>query len=203
MANFQWSKLLEKRSRLNDANPVLEKRAAAEDRLYRLVFSGSYEFPFGKGKPFLSAAHPVARALAGGWVLNAIYTLQPGAPLGWGNVIYSGGPLNLDPHRVDGSFDVTQFNRIPAQQLEWNLRTFPSRFSNLRADTVNQLDFSLIKGFHITERFELTYRAEFFNSTNRPIFSGPQLAPTNASFGLITNQANQPRRIQMALRLIF
>jgi len=203
IANFQWSKLLEKRSRLNDASPVLEKRAAAEDRLYRLVFSGSYELPFGKGKPYLSAANPVARTLAGGWVLNAIYTLQPGAPLGWGNVIYAGGPLNLDPHRVDSSFDITQFNRVPAQQLDWNLRTFPSRFANLRADSVNQIDFSLIKGFKITEKFELTYRAEFFNSTNRAIFSGPQLSPTNASFGIITNQANTPRRIQMALRLVF
>lgn len=203
MANFQWSKLLEKRSRLNDANPVLEKRIAAEHRLYRLVFSGSYEFPFGRGKAFLNSAHPVARVLAGGWVLNTIYTLQPGAPLGWGNVIYFGGPLNLDSHRVDGAFDITQFNRIPAQQLDWNLRAFPSRFSNLLADKVNHLDFSLIKGFKFAERFELTYRAEFFNSTNRPIFSGPQLNPTNASFGLITNQANQPRRIQMALRLVF
>src|SRR5262245_18909242 len=38
IANFQCSKLLEKRSRLYDAEPLLEKRAAAEDRPYRLTF---------------------------------------------------------------------------------------------------------------------------------------------------------------------
>ena len=61
----------------------------------------------------------------------------------------------------------------------------------------------MIKTFPITERLNLTYRCEFFNMTNTPIFSAPQLAPTNSNFGLITNQANQPRRIQMALRLVF
>ena len=32
LVNFQWSKLMEKRSRLNDIDPLLEKRIAAEDR---------------------------------------------------------------------------------------------------------------------------------------------------------------------------
>ena len=65
------------------------------------------------------------------------------------------------------------------------------------------MDFSVIKAFQITERVAMTYRCEFFNSTNRPIFSAPNLQPTATNFGLITNQANQPRRIQMALRLVF
>ncbi|MBS1827612.1 MAG: TonB-dependent receptor [Acidobacteria bacterium] len=203
LANFQWSKLIEKRSRLNDADPVLEKRIAAEDRPYRLVVSSSYDLPFGKGKHFLTAAPRALDAIAGGWQINGIYTIQPGSPLGWGNVIYFGGPLNYDGHRIDGTLDTTQFNRVPAQQLDWNVRTFPTRFANLRADSVNQLDFSIIKAFHITEKVHMTYRCEFFNSTNRPIFSGPNLAPTNSNFGIITNQANQPRRIQMALRLVF
>ena len=139
----------------------------------------------------------------GGWTINGIYTAQPGAPLAWGNVIYLGGPLNLDPHGVDGAFDTTRFNRVAAQQLDQNRRTLPTRFSNLRQDGVNQIDFSVIKSFRIVERVAMTYRCEFFNATNRPIFSAPNLAPTNTNFGLITNQANQPRRIQMALRLVF
>ena len=72
-----------------------------------------------------------------------------------------------------------------------------------RQDGVNQLDFSIIKSFPIRERLQLTYRCEFFNATNTPIFNAPQLAPTNSNFGLITGQANQPRRVQMALRFVF
>jgi hypothetical protein len=203
LANFQASRLLEKRSRLNDLDPGLEKRVAAEDRPYRLVWSGTYDLPFGRGKTFLKAVNGAVNQIVGGWNLNLIYTLQPGSPLGWGNVIYLGGPLDLDPHRVDGTFDTTQFNRVSAQQLSFNRRVFPTRFSNLRQDGVNQVDFSVIKSFRIHERLALTYRCEFFNSTNRPIFNPPDLLPTSSTFGKILSQANTPRRIQMALRLVF
>ena len=98
---------------------------------------------------------------------------------------------------------MTQFNRVPAQQLASNRRAFPTRFANLRADKVQQIDFSIIKGFAITESLKLTYRCEFFNSTNRAIFNAPDLVPTSSTFGRISGQANTPRRIQMALRLEF
>jgi hypothetical protein len=203
LVNFQKSRLMEKRSRLNDLDPTLEKRTAAEDRAYRLVWSGTYDLPFGRGKAIFKSANRVVNAAVGGWNINLIYTLQPGTPLSWGNVIYLGGPISLDPHNVDASFDVTRFNRVSAQQLSQNLRTFPTRFSNLRQDGVNQVDFSLIKAFRITEKLAMTYRCEFFNSTNRAIFNPPDLSPTSSTFGKILSQANTPRRIQMALRLVF
>ena len=76
-------------------------------------------------------------------------------------------------------------------------------FADLRADSVQQIDFSIIKGFRITEGVRMTYRCEFFNSTNRAIFNAPDLGPTSSTFGKITSQANTPRRIQMGLRLVF
>jgi len=36
---------IEQRSRLNDWEPLLEKRIAAEDRPYRVVWSGTYDLP--------------------------------------------------------------------------------------------------------------------------------------------------------------
>jgi len=203
LVNFQWSKLMEKRSRLNEPDPMLEKRIAAEDRPYRLVLSGTYDLPFGRGKAVWKNANRVADYVVGGWNINLITTFTTGTSLVWGNVIYSGGPLNLDPHNVDNSFDTTQFNRVSAQQLASNVRTFPTRFADLRADSVQQVDFSIIKNLRITERVRLTYRCEFFNSTNRAIFNAPDLSPISSTFGKILSQANSPRRIQMALRLVF
>lgn len=203
LVNFQASRLMEKRSRLNDLDPRLEKRIAAEDRPYRLVWSGTYDLPFGKGRAFLKTANRLVNAAVGDWNVNLITTLTTGTSLNWGNVIYLGGPLNLNPHNPDGAFDITQFNRVPAQQLASNLRTFPTRFNNLRQDKVQQVDFSIIKGFRITEKVKMTYRCEFFNSTNRVIFNAPDLGPTSSTFGRILGQANTPRRIQMALRLVF
>ena len=68
---------------------------------------------------------------------------------------------------------------------------------------MQQVDFSIIKTFSITEKMKLAYRCEFFNSTNRAIFNAPDLGPTSSTFGRITSQANTPRRIQMALKLSF
>src|SRR5262249_8033940 len=58
VSNFQRAKLLERRSRHNDADPVLEKRVATEDRSWRLVASGSYDLPFGRGQSLFSRINP-------------------------------------------------------------------------------------------------------------------------------------------------
>jgi len=44
-------------------------------------FSGGYALPFGKGKKFMNGAGGLANAIAGGWSLNWIATLQGGQPL--------------------------------------------------------------------------------------------------------------------------
>jgi hypothetical protein len=195
---------MEETNRLNAADPFLEHRIGDEDRPLRFVLSGSYELPFGAGKPFLSNANGFIRRVVGGWQVNAIYIAQSGAPLDWTdrNVIYYGGDLNLDPTRVDGTaFDTTRFETVANRQLDRNRRTFPTRFGNLRAAGVNNLDTSLIKNTFIAERFTIQLRAEMFNALNRTQFNGPELNPTSGNHGRITSAANLPRAVQLALRL--
>ncbi len=191
LANYQYSKLIERDRRLYAAAPALEKRISDDDRPQRLVFSASYDLPLGKGR------------LLGGWTLNGIYTAQPGPPLNWesANAIYFGGDLRYSPRSIDEAFDVTRFERNARNQLERNQRTFPTRFSNLRSDMVNNFDLSAIKSIPLTERFHLQYRFEAFNALNRPSFAAASVAQTNANFGRINDQANLPRAVQMALRL--
>ncbi len=196
LGNFSYSRLMEKRSRLNDSDPYLEKRVSGDDRPMRFVVSGSYELPFSK-RGFVGK-------LAGGWVLNAIYQIQNGAPLTWGNLIYYGGPLNYDARNVDRAFDKTRFNTNSREQLDWNIRKFPSRFNNLRADGPNNLDASLIKNTAIGERINLQFRVEFFNALNHPEFNGPNLDASSSDFGRITSQANDIGRVgQLGLRLVW
>ena len=45
-----------------------------------MVISPVYQLPFGKGKPYL-ANNRVAAAIAGGWEISGILTLQNGRPL--------------------------------------------------------------------------------------------------------------------------
>lgn len=203
LGNYLYSKLIEKRNRLNPSDPYLQKRIAAEDRPQRLVISGSYDLPFGKGKRLLGNANRLIDLGVGGWVVNAIYTVQPGPPLEWGNVIYYGGDLQLDTRNIGRTFDTTRFNTNSQQQLASNIRAFPSRFSNLRADGVNNLDASLLKNFRVTEQVRMQFRFEAFNALNRAEFDVPILNPVSSSFGKTQAQANLPRRIQMALRLVW
>lgn len=201
LANYSYSRLMSYNTRLNAVDPSPEKMVDSSDHPHRLVVSARYELPFGTGKPLLSHGGPFWNRVVGGWVTNFIYTYQTGAPLGWGNVIYLGGPLNLDSHNPNHTFDTQVFDRNSSDQLSDNLRTFPARFSNLRQDGANNVDFSVLKDIPIHERLALEFRAEFFNFFNHPAFNGPNLTPTAAAFGTITGPANLPRATQLALRL--
>jgi carboxypeptidase family protein len=202
LANYSYSRLMSYSTRLNAEDPSPENFVDGIDHPHRVVISGRYELPFGKGKRFATGTGPIVNRLVGGWIANFIYTYETGSPLGWGNVIYLGGPLNIDPHNPDHTFSTTPFDRNPSDQLSDNLRTLPPRFSNLRSDSTNNVDFSVIKDIPIRDRLTLEFRAEFFNFFNHPLFNGANLSPTSPSFGTIPNgPANLPRSTQLALRL--
>jgi hypothetical protein len=201
LANYQFSKMLTRISRLNNSDDQLAKRVAAEDRPQRIVISANYDLPFGKGKRIAAQAPRLANAIIGGWGINGIFQKQSGPVLSWGNLIYYGGDIQLNPRHVDGAFDVTRFNRVSNQQLASNIRTFPLTFGNLRADGPNNVDLSAIKNFSIREKLRLQYRFEMFNAFNHPVFSGPSLSATTSAFGTISSVDNLARVIQMGLRL--
>jgi hypothetical protein len=79
----------------------------------------------------------------------------------------------------------------------------PRADSHARTQGINNWDFSLTKDTKITERFSLSYRAEIFNLFNRVQFSPPGNQLGSSLFGVISGQLNNPRLIQMALRLTF
>ncbi|HYI94531.1 MAG TPA: carboxypeptidase regulatory-like domain-containing protein [Bryobacteraceae bacterium] len=205
LTNFQWQKMMEEMNRLNPADPFLEHRIADEDRPLRLVLSGTYELPFGQGKPLLSDTNGFVKRIVGGWQFNAIYIMQSGSPIDWtdrSTLIYFGGDINLKSREIDGlAFDTARFETRANQQLGQNRRVFPTRFGRLRSDGVNNLDASVIKNTQISERLNLQFRAEMFNALNRFQFNGPETNPTSGTFGRITSAANLPRAVQLALRL--
>ncbi|HEV7511588.1 MAG TPA: carboxypeptidase-like regulatory domain-containing protein [Candidatus Acidoferrum sp.] len=70
-------------------------------------------------------------------------------------------------------------------------------------------DFSAFKNFRIGERTKLQFRAEFFNLFNHAQFylgggaTGMQDISSTSSFGVVNGTVNNPRVIQLALRLDF
>jgi hypothetical protein len=75
------------------------------------------------------------------------------------------------------------------------MRNFPIYSENL----------SLAKTFSLSQenRRELDVRLEGFNLFNRVRFATPNTNLGSTSFGLVTAQANSPRNLQLALKLIW
>jgi hypothetical protein len=204
-ANYQFSRTISKDRYQNSFGP-LEKRPADIDRPHRFVTNFTYELPFGKGRPVLGALSGVGGSVldrvVGGWMITAIYSYESGGPAGdWGDIIYFGGPLNWNPTNPDHVFDTSVFDRNSSDQPSNHIRTFPTRFGNLRLPPTNNLDSSIIKNTRIHERVMLQYRCEFFNTFNHPVFNGPNLSPTSSAFGTVGSVYNLERHIQMALRM--
>ena len=199
--HYSHSKLMGRTSRLNSGDAQLEKVIQSEDRPNRVVASANWELPVGAGK--LIGVNRKLDRVVGGWSLNFIYMMESGQLLSWGNLIYYGGNLNLDPRNLYNAFDTTQFNRNSADQLASNLRTFPSRFANLRSDRQNTWNVAILKNIAITEHLRAQFRGEFFNFFNHPTFSGANTSPTSSNFGTINGQFNIPRNTQLALKLIW
>ena len=127
----------------------------------------------------------------------------------------------IDGSTVDHVFDTSGFyfsdaavqtNGVvdPAKQrndqrirLANNIRRLSSRLPGLRSQGLNLWDLSLIKTFAFNDTTKLQLRGEFLNAFNHPQFSDPNLDPTSSSFGKVTSQANLPRNIQLAVKLIF
>ncbi|MBI3471529.1 MAG: hypothetical protein HY013_09250 [Candidatus Solibacter usitatus] len=89
-------------------------------------------------------------------------------------------------------------------QPPFTLRTLSTRFPNIRTIRPGILDFSVFKAFTLREGLNLQFRAESFNLNNTPWFGGPNTTLGSSAFGVVSpSQANDPRNVQLALKLIF
>jgi hypothetical protein len=199
--------LIEATSFLNDSDPAPERVISDIDRTHRFALSAVYELPFGPGKRFLSRDGALVRHLAAGWQLQAVWQSNSGAPLGFGNAVLVARvqdiPLPRDQRTLDRWFNTGAFNRDPAQQPAYNLRTLSTRFSGVRAPGVDVWDLSVLKNWSLTEKWRLQLRAEALNAMNHSNLAAPNTAPTNTLFGRITATTGFPRYIHFGLKLIY
>ena len=84
------------------------------------------------------------------------------------------------------------------------VQTYPTRWGDVRASRVNNVDAGLRKNFQIVERVKLELRFDAFNAFNHPRFGAPDTNPGDSTFGRVTlSQQNQARSIELGARLSF
>jgi len=199
-------------------NRRLEKALASIDQTHVFILSWNYELPVGKGKKYLSNANPVVQNILGGWQLNSIDTYRSGTA-----IAVSGGPtiplfgggnrpnwisLNVLTPISMSSFDpaVDRYLNINAfsQPAPFTFGNGPLRLPNVRTPFYYNEDFSVFKNVYFRESAYIQFHAEFYDIFNRVVFAGPSANLNNpTTFGVIGSQANTPRVMQFALKLIF
>jgi len=209
LTSWTYSKFMEARTYQNETDPVPEKVISDQDYPHRLVVSAIYEFPFGRGKPIFGNAGRLLNGALGGWQLQGWFEGQTGQALGFGNAIFRGNlkdiPLPVSARTAERWFNAEAgFERSASLQLANNIVRFPSRFSGVRGDGINNWDFSLFKSFHLREGWRLQFRMETYNSLNHVQFANPNTAPANTAFGTVTaEKGHGQRQVTFALKLLF
>jgi hypothetical protein len=209
MVNYGWSKNMQATEFLNQDDPRPTEVISDYDAPHRLTVSALLELPFGEGHSLLNTGNPVANRIISGWQLSPIYTYQSGAAIGFGNLLYYGRfsdiALPSDVRTELKWFNTNGWEKLTANQLDHNVRTFPLRFSNLRQDAANEVGLSLLKNTRLTEGKNIQFKAEALNLFNHPVLRAPNTTPTASAFGstVQTNQTNYARRIQLTVKFLF
>jgi hypothetical protein len=196
-------------------NPGAERGRSNFDVRHRMSVSYSYALPFGTGKRWLSSGGAAA-AIFGDWESFGIITLQSGRPFtvalqttldnsntGFANLGFNG---NDRPNLVG---DPKLSNPTPERWFNTAAFVTPpfGSFGTAGRNIVDgpgyaNVNFSLLKNIGLTETVKLQFRAESFNLFNRVNFDLPDNFVGSPSFGRIRS-AQQPRRIQFGLKLLF
>ncbi len=204
---------------INPYNHRLSRGLSAFDSTHNFVASYNYSLPIDKlGGP---------KPLTNGWAISGITRFSTGLPvtvvetddqslLGTG----FGGPITLpvDTPNLVGPLDITDPRKTGGQYFS-PVAFGPSALGTegdarrrfFHGPGINNWDFALLKDTKITERFDLQFRAEFFNIFNHTQFLTPSGitgfntttgAATSQSFGVVAGAA-QPRIGQLSLKLYF
>jgi hypothetical protein len=196
------------------------------------VGSVIYDLPFGKGRMFGGNWNPVTNALLGGWQATLIERVSSGFPVPLidssnqsGTAFNSGGD-SFNFNRPDQAANCNVYKPDPSQgtHARINKNCFPapqaqvfdssgnlivpgklgnaSRVPVVGPDFVNT-DFSLIKQIVLPREMGLNFRAEFFNLFNHAQYGMPVNDINASGFGVVNSTVNNPRLVQLALKLSF
>ncbi len=220
--NYAWSKSIDFNS-VGSINPQIQnpldlraERAVSDfDARHRFTFSFVYELPFK-----LESAPGVARRFVAGWQITGVGTFQSGSPVAPILTTDRSGTLDLfdrpnlvgDPFATGSGCPQT---RVPTCWFNPTAFAVPpiGQFGNagrnlLVGPGLANFDLGVFKNNRIGERFNMQFRAQFYNLVNHTNFASPTLS-FPASFGVVRatraprGDASSSRQIEFGLKFYF
>lgn len=176
----------------------------------RLVLSGVFVLPVGRGMKFGSNMSPFLNTVLGGWQLSTItnfYSGLPFTPTSSVNTLNGSGTQR--PNRI-GSGLLPHGQQSLAHWFDTSAFVTPAQyqFGNsgrniLRGPDTKTSDISFFKTFRLGKDVarDFQFRADIFNITNTPQFNNPGSAIGSPTAGVISS-AGSPVTFQRTSRQI-
>ncbi len=205
----------------NDNNPKADYGVYGNSVRHRLVISGIYQLPFGRGRSLLSNSKGVINGVVGGWELSTIISAQSGypftvfSPIDYSNT-GSGSPRPdrtcsgvLSNPTITRWFDSSCFTTDALAAVQFTNPRFGNSGRNiLTGPGLVNMDLSVLKRFHVVERLSGEFLVQAFNLFNHPNFGTPDSVVNDGTTGQIfttvpAGVTGSNRELQIALRFNF
>jgi Carboxypeptidase regulatory-like domain len=141
-ASYLWTSNMQRTTRQNEFDDFLVWQPSNNSVPHSLNVNFIYEFPFGKGRKFLSN-NKWLNAFVGGWQIGGIYYKQSGGTYGLGNWFYYGGDLrniakDTKDQTVDEWFNWQLFPGASRDYTASNREPYEARIRQLVPESIIQ-----------------------------------------------------------------
>jgi hypothetical protein len=202
---YTWSRSKVADYYKDEFDPLPSWELSNDTRPHRIVATGIYQLPFGKGRTWAQSG-PL-NYLLGGFQIAVTYEYQPGPLIDWGNLFYYGNQsdIALDHSSIERWFNTDNFERTSSKMpAAYHRRIFPTRIEGVRTDNLDQWNANIQRDFKLREGLTLQLRMDALNVLNATQFAGPNVSPASTDFGKVSSQTNTTKRfLQLQARIRF
>jgi len=226
MANYTFSKFLDDVAGGDDLNGNTSTYESIYLRHLDKSYSGSdvpqsfaahvvYALPFGKGKHF-GHLGAIGENLFGGWSITGAMSLRSGLPFGVTELTNTSNTYSsaLRPNILCDPAKSSFSSKAAMLSQYFNTSCFQTpavSYFGTSARNVGfgpgseQVDLSLDKEWHFTERYRLQLKVDSYNIMNHANFANPATVQGQGDFGTIAGLSVSavPREFQFGLKLKF
>jgi hypothetical protein len=222
VTNYTWSKVLSNTEQggapvgINERGTCLscDRGMAGYNAPLRLVASGVWELPLGKGKRHLSVISPALEHIVSGWTLDTVTTFSKGNPF----TVLAASSTTMDPmtqlraNQVCDGRSTLKNKDVRANGHYWFdtscfAKPAPNYFGNsapniITGPGVNNWDLGVGKLIALRESMDIQFRADAFNAFNHAQFLNPDSNMADTNFGKITT-VGPSKEFQFSLKLLW